>query len=115
MPVIIPTDTNLATYIFSVELQLIVFGFRFQFNERDQSWFFDVLTAEGDPIRQGVKVVTNFPLLSRIARLDRPPGDIFAIDLTGEDLRPGLGELGSEQQVQFIYFEPSEIPVDLFG
>ena len=115
MAVIIPTDTNSATYIFSVELQLIVFGFRFQFNDRDQSWFFDILTAEGDPIRQGVKVVTNFPLLSRIARLDRPPGDIFAIDLTGEDRRAELGELGPEQQIQFIYFEPSEIPDPLFG
>lgn len=115
MAVIIPTDTILATYTFSVELESIVFNFRFQFNNRDQSWFFDILTADGDPIRQGVKVVTNFPLLSRIARLDRPPGDIFAADLTGEDLRAGLGELGIGQQIELNYFEQSEIPDPLFG
>jgi len=115
MPVTIPTDTTSATYTFSVELESIVFLFRFQFNNRDQSWFFDVLTAEGEPIRQGVKVVTNFPLLSRIAQLERPPGDIFAIDLTGEDRRAVLGELGPGQQIQLTYFEQSEIPDPLFG
>lgn len=109
MPVVIPTDTSLATYVFSVELELIVFGLRFQFNERDQSWFFDILTAEGDPIRQGIKVVTNFPLLSRIARIDRPPGELLAIDTTGEDRRAGLGELGIGQQVVFVYFDASEV------
>ncbi len=113
--VIIPTDTNLATYVFSIELELIVFGFRFQFNERDQSWFFDVLTAEGVPIRQGLKVVTNFPLLSRIARLDRPPGELFAVDTTGEDRRAVVGELGIDRQIEFVYLDASEVPDPLFG
>ena len=113
--VIIPTDTSLATYTFSVEIELIVFLFRFQFNERDQSWFFDILTADGDPIRQGVKVVTNFPLLARIARLDRPPGEIVAVDTTGEDRRAVIGELGIDRQVAFVYFLKSEVPDPLFG
>lgn len=112
---IIPTDTNLATYVFSIELEAIVFGFRFQFNERDQSWFFDVLTAEGVPIRQGLKAVTNFPLLARVARIDRPTGELYALDTTGEDLRAGLGELGPGQQVQFVYFDADEVPDPLFG
>jgi len=113
--VIIPTDTTRATYIFSIELEAIVFGFRFQFNERDQSWFFDVLTAEGEPIRQGLKAVTNFPLLAGVAQLTRPPGELFAIDTTGEDKRAGLGELGPEAQIRFVYFEESEVPDPLFG
>lgn len=113
--VIIPTSTTLATYVFSVELEAIVFGFRFFFNQRDQSWFFDVLTADGVPIRQGLKAVTNFPLLSRVARLDRPPGELYAIDTTGEDKRAGLAELGPEQQIQFVYLDADEVPDPLFG
>jgi hypothetical protein len=113
--VIVPTNTDLATYVFSVELEAIVFGFRFQFNERDQSWFFDVLTAEGVPIRQGLKVVTNFPLLSRVARIDRPPGELYAFDTTGQDKRAGLGELGIGQQVELVYFDADEVPDPLFG
>lgn len=109
MPIVIPTSTSLATYTFSIELELIVFRFRFQFNTRDQSWFFDILTDEGDPIRQGIKVVTNFPLLSRIARADRPPGELVAIDTTGEDRRAGLDELGVGQQVELIYFDADEV------
>ena len=113
--VIIPTDTALATYVFSVELEAIVFGFRFQFNNRDQSWFFDVLAADGTPIRQGLKAVTNFPLLSRVARIDRPPGELYAVDTTGEDRRAGLGELGPEQRVRFVYLDADEVPDPLFG
>ncbi len=113
--VIIPTNTTLASFVFSTELELIVFGLRFQFNERDQSWLFDLLTAEGLPIRQGIKVVTNFPLLSRIARADRPPGELIAIDTTGEDRRAVIGELGIGRQVELTYFEASEIPATLFA
>lgn len=108
MPAEIPTDTTLATYVFSVELDRIVFGLRLQFNERDQSWFFDLLTAEGVPIRQGIKIVTNFPLLRLISAAERPPGEIFAIDTTGEDKRAGLADLGD--QVKLVYYDESEVP-----
>lgn len=113
MSVIIPTSTDLATYTMSVELESIVFGFRFQFNNRDQSWFFDLLDSEALPIRQGIKVVTNFPLLRLIAREDRPPGELYAIDTTGADRRAGLEDLGDE--LSFVYFEESELPANLFG
>jgi hypothetical protein len=113
MPVIIPTRTDLASYAFSIELEAVVYRFRFQFNERDQSWFFDLLTEDGVPIRQGLKVVTNFPLLLRIASDQAPPGQLYAIDTTGEDLRAGLEDLGD--QVQLVYFSEDELPEDLFA
>lgn len=113
--VIIPTDTQLATYEFSVELEAAVYRFRFQFNERDKSWFFDVLTEDGTPIRQGIKAVTNFPLLRQIAKPERPPGELYCVDTTGEDKRAGLGELGVDRQVRFVYLDQSEVPDPLFG
>ena len=109
---LIPTDTSLATYTFSVELEEIVFNFRMQFNERDQSWFFDLLTEDGDPIREGIKVVTGFPLLRLIATAGRPPGELFALDTTGADRRAGLNDLGGE--ILFVYFLKGETPDPFF-
>lgn len=113
MPVIIPTRTDSATYFFSVELEGVVFVFRFQFNERDQSWFFDLLDADGVAIRQGVKCVTNYPLLRLVADPERPAGELYCIDTTGEDRRAGLADLGDA--LDFVYFDSSELPSDLFA
>ena len=108
MPVIVPTRTDIATYEFSIELELLVYRFRMQFNGRDQSWFFDLLDEEGNPFRQGKKVVTNFPLLRLLSAEGRPPGELYAIDTTGENIRAGLEDLGS--QVILVYFPEVEVP-----
>jgi len=108
MPVIVPTRTDLATYEFTIELDAAIYRFRFQFNERDQSWFFDLLDEDGNPFRQGKKVVTNFPLFRLLATEGRPPGELYAVDTTGQNIRAGLEDLGS--QVILVYYPEGEVP-----
>jgi hypothetical protein len=103
----IPTRTDSGNYIFSVELEEIVFFFEFYFNERDQSWFFDLLDSSSNVIRYGIKCVTNWQLLQRIATAGRPPGEVVCGDTTGEDRRAGLEDLGDE--IDFVYFLESEV------
>ncbi len=113
MPETIPTRTDLGIYQFSIELEGVVFFFSFQFNTRDNSWFFDLSDIDGDPIRQGVKCVTNFPLLRLDASADRPEGELFVVDTTGQDRRATLDDLGDG--LDFVHFNADELPASFFG
>jgi len=112
MALIIPARSDTATYIFTIELEGAIYQFRMQFNDRDQSWFFDILDVDGNVIRQGVKVVANWPLLRLVASELRPPGELYAVDLTGEARRAGVEDLGSE--ILFVYLPEAEVPDPLF-
>jgi len=105
---IIPTRGDIGAYFFQVELDKKVFGLAFQFNAREGNWYFDLQDALGNRIRSGVKVVSGFPFLQRVTNLNRPPGEVIAIDTTGNDLDPDLADLGSK--VLLAYEEEVSLP-----
>lgn len=104
----IPTDTTLAHYSEQVELDGASFTLRFLFNDREGFWYFDLFDLLGARVRSGIKVTTGTPLLRLVANAIRPPGEIVAIDTTGEDVEAGLGDLGDT--VTLTYTEESSLP-----
>lgn len=98
----IPTRTDLANYRQTVELDGLVYGMAFEFNDRDGHWYFDLEDEAGVVLRHGIKVVTNFPLLRQDAQRARPPGDIMAIDPSDADLDAGLRDLGASILLTYI-------------
>ena len=104
MALVIPTSTTLGRYRFSIVLTDVVFTFAFAFNRRDDHWYMSLLDSAGDPVRQGIRVTPNFPLLRQLTQQGRPAGEIYAIDPQG-NLEPGLEDLGD--QVKLTYEDGS--------
>jgi len=105
--VVIPTRTDLGAYTFQAELDGTLYRFTMQFNEREQVWYLSIADEAGVVIRSGVKIVSNFPLLERIADIRRPPGQLMALSPTTLEPDPGLEALGDG--ISLVYAEEGEI------
>ncbi len=83
---------------------------RLAYNQREERWRLSILDEEEQPILIGLKLVANWPLL-RHYRFDPrlPPGEFFAMDLTGNGSPPTLDELGEGRRVELTYFEAEEL------
>jgi hypothetical protein len=82
----------------------------FAYNEREDRWYLTILDDEETPLVCGLKLVTNFPLLRRYkANPDVPPGELMAIDLTGNRAPPSFAELGEGRRVELTYFEAATL------
>jgi hypothetical protein len=57
----IPTSTTLAVYRFTIELEDVVYGLSFFWNNRDERWYFDLSDEDGNLLRAGLKAVTGWP------------------------------------------------------
>lgn len=100
MTVTIPTRQDAGRYRFSVELAGAVYTLVLAFNRRDDHWYFTLLDNAGDPVRHGVRVTPNFPLLRQLIQQGRPEGVLLAIDPQG-NLEPGLADLGGQVVLSF--------------
>lgn len=99
---IVPRDGALANYEFLIELQGVVFRLIFKFNQREDVWYFDLLDELQNPLRSGIKIVVNYPLLARLRNLSRPSGDFLADDARSNLRPPDLDELGTTVPLTYI-------------
>jgi hypothetical protein len=103
----IPTRTDIGSYRFGIQLDDVVYELIFQFNNRDDHWYFDIYNESGTLLRAGLKAVTGWPLLRLHQAQERPAGEIMAIDPTSVDLEAGLEDLG--ETVTLIYAEEESL------
>lgn len=95
---------ELGAFFLTTELNGSSYRLNFQYNSREDFWYFDILDSEGNQIRSGIKVVVNYPLLRLAMMRDRPPGELLGIDTRAIPVDPTLLELGVD--VLFAYEEP---------
>jgi len=91
-----------------VRLDGILFTLLFRFNSREGFWHMDLLDSSEVGIRHGIKILEGFSRLRLIALEGRPPGDMIAIDLTGEGSEPGRDTLGDS--IPQLYVEQVSLP-----
>lgn len=107
MATILPTKTDgTQRYSFTMQLVRETFGFEFMWNARGGFWSFVLSASDGTPLLRR-RVVVGTPMLVRFQDDRLPIGDFVAVDTRGEDLDPGLNDLGD--RVQFLYLSPSEL------
>jgi len=99
----IPMTTLVGDWNQRTTLDGTVFGFRFIWNDRDETWYFDLFDEDGNRLRSGVRVVPNFIALYRYVSVDRPAGVFFPYDSRPDPQPPLLDELGVE--LLFAYQE----------
>lgn len=72
------------------------FNLRFDWYQRDGHWRLSVRDAADVPIRTGLVLVIDTPLLAGVVDARRPRGELAVIDTTGaRDADPGFADLGS--------------------
>ena len=94
---------TLGNFYYTVSLDGVNYQLVFKYNGREDFWYFDILDTEDNPIRSGIKVVSNWPLLRLMKNEPRPPGELMGIDTRDIALDPHLEEFGVE--VVFGYIE----------
>ena len=97
-------------YSFRTRLEGKEYNFTMQWSIRQERWYMTIADAENVNLLASVGVVCDFDLL-RYGRHDErcPPGALLALDLTGDNLPPGLKELGVDKRVRLAYFPQEEI------
>lgn len=103
----LPTFNDPANFRYTIELDGVVFELSFIFNTRDSHWYVDILDADGNQLRSGVKLVTGMALLRKWSDRARPPGELFMIDPSNQDREATLETIG--QEVFLNYVEQSSI------
>lgn len=103
----LPCASSLTDFSFQCELDSVTYGFRFRWNERVAAWFMDISDVAGNELVSGMRVVVGFPLAANTRyNAAMPPGALIASDTSGQDLDPGLGDLGG--RVQILYYSVAD-------
>lgn len=77
------------------------FILQFKWNSRGGAWYMDILAADQDetPLRQGLKLVVDWPLNMYVPALEDLPGGVFYILGSG---RPTLDSLGTDHVLYYV-------------
>lgn len=99
-------DTRYFTYQvqFEGESYRLVFGF----NERTQSWYFDIADDNDIAIIQGIRLTNDYPIGGRVRDLRMPAGGFIEISLEDDNSDPLLADLG--RRCRLLYFDAADIP-----
>lgn len=91
----IPIDTTQPFHQFFLDLEQVVYQFTFKENQRSGRWTFDMGLEDGTPIVQGIPIVVMSSLIEQHKDSRLPPGEIWCVDLTGQNIEPVTGSFGS--------------------
>jgi hypothetical protein len=97
----LPLDPTLAHYEFETDLGGVSYRLLLKYNARDDSWNCNFLDVAGNILRSGIKIVTDWSLLSRWVDQGRPDGRLFSVALGDIAVPASLGELGDA--VKMVY------------
>jgi hypothetical protein len=105
--IVIPIKSDATYYDLQVTLEDVTYTIEFRWNVRLESWFMNILDAEGvNLIRAGLRLVVGWPLNAYTA-VRNPPGAFVLVDTTGAEEEAGLEDLGDRHQL--FYFTSTEL------
>jgi len=81
------------SFVERVVLDGTPYRLRFRWNTTGQFWTLQILTAAGVVILAGIKIVLDYELIHDYAWMGGPPGELYAVDPTGELTTIGRNDL----------------------
>lgn len=93
---IIPQEdaATLGKYVYTVDLDGVDYQIDTYYNDREDSWYFNLLDTEGTILRAGVKIVSNFLLLRLMVTEPRPAGELLCINTIPGAEDPTIEDFG---------------------
>jgi len=114
--VFVPAPDEIPNLHLQTSLDGIPYGLDFLWNERDQSWYFDIADDTGDCIAGGIRIVSGKDLLAEVADSRKPPGVLFVYDAQGVNTPspettcdPNFTSLGLGRRHQLAYTEAEDL------
>lgn len=105
----IPTRTDgVPWYDLSIQLDGANYFLEFVWNPREQQWYLTVSDANEVVLLSERRVGVGLPMLARFRVAGLPPGELVAIDTSGQNVEAGLTELGA--RVHLLYIENVSLP-----
>lgn len=100
----LPVDGIDANYNISFDLDGVEYQLQLRYNDRDASWYFNIVDINGTLLRSGIKVVPNYTLNRQIADSRAPAGELLLVDPRAALLRgpPTQDQLGTETVLTYI-------------
>lgn len=92
-----------ASFKFTIDLEGTIYLFRFNWNTRNERWFFDIMLEDETPLLYGLPVFVNWDVVGRFKNALLPKGKIGFYDTSGQLLDPGRQDLGD--RVRMLYAE----------
>ncbi len=104
----LPVNQEGPLFGFATELDGVTYGLTFRWNNRVEQWVMDLSDGEGTLLVAGIRVVIDTPLLARYrGRANTPPGEMMAIDTSGQSMESDLEAIG--RRVVLFYVEAAEL------
>jgi len=103
--VTIPTK-NIASFKQTVKLDNENYVLIFNHNTRTDSWTVSFERTDGTSIVAGLGVVLNYDMITPFRAYDLPPGQLWAVDTTGEIDKIGRDQL---ELVDIVYIPEAEV------
>jgi hypothetical protein len=107
MALVIPLPTGVPNFELTVLLDGVSYTLGFRWNARAQAWFTSLSTAEGELLLGSRRLVVDWFIWARLRDARRPRGVLCAVDTSGNQVDPGLADLGA--RVQVLYFVDGEL------
>jgi hypothetical protein len=99
----LPTDPTAPDNFFSCDLDGVEYVFRTKWNFNDSAHYLSLFTIGGIEIASGIKIVLGKPdLLAPVHSLLRPPGAIYAVDMSNEKIEAGIKDLGDRVILNYV-------------
>jgi hypothetical protein len=70
----------------TISLEEIPYNFIFHWNARGSFWVMDIHDNSGNELVNGIKLVLNLELLSKFPDHNLPPGSMYVIDTSGNEV-----------------------------
>jgi hypothetical protein len=107
---LIPTD-NTPFYSQITALEGASFLLTFSYNQRCDCWYLSVAMPDGSgDIVNGLKILTNWPLLRQCADPRLPPGEIFCFTNTTDLSPPRFADLLPSGRSVLVYLPSTDLP-----
>jgi len=107
---IIPTTPDVPYYRQKTNLEGRDFILEFSYNQRIERWYLAIYDEAETVLLQGLKLMTNRPLLRHYHYDKRlPPGELMPIAQDGSHEPPTLSELGPGKRVELCYLESADL------
>ena len=100
----IPFNSSLGNQSFFVALDGTTFKLDFRYNTRGKYWSFSILTANEVCIVSGMRVVSDYSLLSHFTDERLPKGRLYCLDQFFTGRAPEFSELGD---THVLIYEPA--------
>jgi hypothetical protein len=106
MAFVIPVQEGLTFFTFDIEIDGRLYNWEVYWNEREETWYFDLFDEDQIAIITGVKLVINYNLLSSYADARIPAGAIMFLN-ENDNVVPTADNLGVDFNI--YYFTEEEV------